>query len=326
MKKILFVAGALFAFAAFGMATQAFQATPPKGAFVNVPESESTAKDGPGDRVVVISKQINEFIYWIGAQRQVIGHDLTSVYPPQIEKKTSVGYHRALSAEGIISLQPSLVLTDGNMGPPAVLQQLKLVGVPIKIITPGPSMEDAQNLMLELGKYFGRERKAQAVVAQWKANMAKVMQASKLWANEPKPKVIMVHFGQAENIFFAVTRGPSAKILDWAGADNVLAHHPGFSKLTPALIADAQPEVIMANELAFSKYGSAKAFATMPGVSLTPAGKNLRIYEIKQGKVMYFGPRTPAAILQLAKDFYPEVFKQHPELTTLYDSLSKEQP
>jgi iron complex transport system substrate-binding protein len=324
MGKFLYIAACCtFLFAG---TCSARAAQPDKQAFANATASESTAKGPPGDRVVVISKQINEFIYWIGAQDAVVGHDLTAVYPPQIEKKTSVGYHRALSAEGIISLHPSVVLTDGNMGPPTVLKQLKLVGVPIKIIAPGKSTADAQQLMLELGKYFGREQQAEAVVARWKQDMAKVMDASKLWANEPKPRAVMVHFGQASNAFLAVTGGTAGQVMSWAGADNVLADKSRMTTLTPALMASAQPDVIIANELAFSKYGSAKAFATMPGVSLTPAGKSLRIHEIKQGKVMYYGPRTPAAILQLARDFHPEAFKQHPELTTLYNDLSKDQP
>lgn len=321
-KTLLALVCTAFSLAVFSTASLAQNRAP----FTNVPASESTATGAPGNRVVVISKQINEFIYWIGAENQVVAHDLTSTYPPQIKEKTSVGYHRALSAEGIISVHPSVILTDGNMGPPAVLRQLKLVGIPLKIITPGPSMADAQTLMLEVGRYFGREKQAEAVVAQWKANMAKVMEASKLWTNDPKPKTIMVHFGQAENIFFAVTGGPAGQLMDWAGADNVLAHKRGFNKLTPALLADAQPQVILANELAFSKYGSAKAFASMPGVSLTPAGKNLRIYEIDQSDVLYYGPRTPASILKLAEYFHPNVFEAHPELTTLYHELLKEQP
>jgi iron complex transport system substrate-binding protein len=83
---------------------------------------------GPSHRVVSVSKQINEFIYEIGAQDALIARDLTSVYPPQIRSLPSVGYHGGLSAEGIISMKPKLFLTDGNVGPKSVLDQLKKVG------------------------------------------------------------------------------------------------------------------------------------------------------------------------------------------------------
>src|SRR5207245_1884122 len=80
---------------------------------------------GGGTRVVRVSKQINEFLYDIHAESVLVARDLTSVYPPAITKLPSVGYHRALSAEGIISMRPTMLLTDGNLGPDAVVAQVK---------------------------------------------------------------------------------------------------------------------------------------------------------------------------------------------------------
>jgi heme transport system substrate-binding protein len=277
-------------------------------------------------RVVCVSKQINEFIYAIGAERHLVAHDLTSIYPPAIRKLPSVGYHRALSAEGIISMEPTVFLTDGNMGPHGVLGQLQEVGISIKVMPPGKSMADAQQLMLEVGRFFRREKQAQAVVAQWSADMAKVMALSKLWAHEPKPRIVMIHFGQIINNYLAVTGGPSNQLIAWAGGDNVLANGHGMERLTPELVADARPDVIIANEIAFGRFGSPEAFTQLPGVSLTPAGKNLRIYMITEQQSIYFGPRTPAAILTLAKDFHPRVFKSHPELLQLLKNLESQYP
>ena len=84
---------------------------------------------GQAERVVCVSKQINEFMFAIGAQDLLVGRDLTSIYPPAITTITSVGYHRALNAEGIISLRPTLFLTDGNYGPSEVTAQLQKVGI-----------------------------------------------------------------------------------------------------------------------------------------------------------------------------------------------------
>lgn len=329
MKKILQVASLVLALAAFSSGVaQAYQANPAagKGAFSDITQPPNQPAHYNLDRVVCVSKQINEFIYEIGAEQHLVAHDLTSIYPPAIRKVPSVGYHRALSAEGIISMQPTVLLTDGNMGPHAVLDQLLKVGIPVKVITPGKSMADAQKLMLEVGAFFDRQKQAEAVVAQWKSDMDKVMAASRLWANEPKPKVVMVHFGQIDNGYLAVTGGPANQLIEWAGGNNVLANNRGMARLTPALIANAQPDIIIANQIAFDRYGSAKAFTRLPGVSLTPAGKNARIYRIMEQQSIYFGPRSPAAILLLARDFHPQVFRQHPELATLLKELESQYP
>ena len=44
----------------------------------------------------------------------------------------------------------------------------------------------------------------------------------------------------------------------------------------------------------------------MPGINLTPAGKNLRIYRIDETEIMYFGPRTPGSVAKIARWLHGE--------------------
>lgn len=262
------------------------------------------AADRPGNRVVCVSKQINEFIYAIGAEDHLVAHDLTSVYPPQITKLPSVGYHRALSAEGIISMRPSLFLTDGNVGPQAVLDQLRKVGIPIKVMPPGKTMQGAQALLTQLGEYFHREAAAAKVLAQWRDAMAQVRAAQKRRAGKPRPRVLLIHFGQIINNYLAVNRGtPADRIIEWAGGVNAMTKVGGMTRLTPELIAKAAPDIIIANNVAFDRYGSVKKFKQMPGVALTPAARSNRIYRVEESAIIYFGPRTPQTVHKLAKLF-----------------------
>ncbi|MCA1816876.1 MAG: ABC transporter substrate-binding protein, partial [Acidobacteria bacterium] len=85
-----------------------------------------------GERLVVISQVYNEIIWALGAQGSVVGVDLSSTYPPEVKNVQTVGYHRALSAEGILSLHPTAVIHDDNIGPPQVVEQLKGLNVPLK--------------------------------------------------------------------------------------------------------------------------------------------------------------------------------------------------
>jgi iron complex transport system substrate-binding protein len=255
------------------------------------------AQPPPGDRVVCVSKQINEFIYDIGAESHLIARDLTSIYPPQIEKLPSVGYHRALSAEGIVSMRPSVLLTDGNVGPDPVLQQVRSVGIPVVTLEPGETPEDAQQLMLRLGQYFHREQAAQGVVAKWQAAMTRIPHETA----GNRPRVLMIHFGQIGNSYLGLSRGgPADRILEWAGGTNALDQVGGMAHLTPEIIARAAPDIIIATDVGFDRYGSAQKFRELPGVELTPAGKALRIYRIFETEIMYFSPRTPDSVTKIA--------------------------
>jgi iron complex transport system substrate-binding protein len=275
-------------------------------AFAACRGASGTGDPGATDRVVGVSKQLNEYLYAIGAEGVLVARDLTSIYPPPIQALPSVGYHRALSAEGIISARPTLVLTDGNVGPPPVLEQVRKVGIPVVELHPGSTVDSAQAALEELGRRFHRERAAASVLAAWKSGMARVLADSARWAAGPRPRVLLMHFGQIINNYLAVNRGsPADGMLRWAGGENAIDSVGGMTRLTPELIVKAAPDVIIATDVGFDRVGSSEKFAALPGVALTPAGKARRIFRIDETEIIYFGPRTPATVSKLATMLHP---------------------
>jgi iron complex transport system substrate-binding protein len=259
-----------------------------------------------GPRVVGVSKQINEYLYAIGAESVLVARDLTSIYPERIKSLPSVGYHRALSAEGIVSMHPTMLLTDGNLGPEAVVAQVRQVGIPVVIMSPGQGIDSAQQLMTRLGRQFHRERQADSVVAEWRRGMAAALADSARWTTQPR--VLVMHFGQLVNDYLAMKRGtPADQIIRWAGGVNAVDSIGGMMRLTPELIARAAPDVIIVTDVGFDRLGGADRFAALPGVALTPAGKSKRIYRVDESEVMYFGPRTPASLRRIAAELHPEL-------------------
>src|SRR5690348_12400272 len=71
--------------------------------------------DSGKDRIVSVSKQMTEFLFALNQGNKIVGIDLTSSYPPETKNITTVGYHRHLSSEGIISLNPTIVLHQGDV-------------------------------------------------------------------------------------------------------------------------------------------------------------------------------------------------------------------
>jgi iron complex transport system substrate-binding protein len=270
---------------------------------------------GGGARVVCVSKQINEFMYAIGAESVLVARDLTSIYPARIKSLPSVGYHRALSAEGIISMKPTLLLTDGNVGPEPVLAQVKQVGIPELTLAPGNTVDSAMALLTTLGRQFHREQAADSVVGAWRAGMDSLWRDTASWSAAAKattagaparPRVLIIHFGQIRNNYLALKRGgPADVMLHWAGAENAIDSVGGMAQLTPELIARAAPDVIIATDVGFDRYGSVEKFKTLPGVALTPAAQHDRIYRVDEQEIMYYGPRTPAVVRHLASIFHP---------------------
>jgi iron complex transport system substrate-binding protein len=260
-----------------------------------------------GPRVVGVSKQINEYLYDIGAESVLVARDLTSIYPDRIRRLPSVGYHRGLSAEGIISMRPTMLLTDGNLGPDAVIAQVRKVGIPVMIMTPGQGPDSAQQLMARLGREFHHERQADSVLAGWRREMSGALADSARWVAEKRPRVLVMHFGQVVNDYLALQRGTTAdQIVRWAGGVNALDSAGSMLRLTPELIARVAPDVIIATDVGFDRMGGVDRFAALPGVALTPAGKAKRIHRVDESEVMYFGPRTPASLRRITAWLHPE--------------------
>jgi iron complex transport system substrate-binding protein len=268
-------------------------------------QNERTA-GGEAQRIVCIGQAYNEMIYALGAQKNLVGVDYSSTYPPEIRKLPTVGYHRALSAEGILSLKPTLILHDGNIGPDAVVRQLQALHVPMKTFrAKDDSIEGAKALLREMGAFFHVERRAEELCAKIDRDMAAAADAVKKYRDTPR--VAVIHFGRASNVYLLVGNGgggdagTAGKMVALAGGAMAIQKQ-GMQRLaSPELIAKSNPQVILMTEFGFDRLGSADKATTLPGVAETDAARHHRIYRVSEHELMVFGPETGQSVLQLAK-------------------------
>lgn len=264
--------------------------------------------DGTKDiRIVCISKQLTEMVFALGKGHDIVAKDLTSTYPDSAKLLPTVGYHRALSAEGIISMNPDVVIHSNDIGPETVLPQLKKAGVNTKAFGAANTYDSAKMLVKELGDYFGVPAKADSIVKKMDADMEAVYAAEKTLTDTPT--VMLIHYGQANNNFFVMSgrknEGPGDRMLKLAGGKPAVYDAKGARQISAEAIAVANPDVIIATDFGFDKMGGAENFKTLPGVGLTNAAKNNRIYRFEEHDIIYFGPRTAENILKLMKLIHP---------------------
>ncbi|MEM6555336.1 MAG: ABC transporter substrate-binding protein, partial [Pseudomonadota bacterium] len=69
------------------------------------------------DRIVSVGGDVTEIIYALGEGDRIAATDSTSVYPLKALATPKVGYVRNLSAEGVLSVEPDLILISGAAGP-----------------------------------------------------------------------------------------------------------------------------------------------------------------------------------------------------------------
>jgi iron complex transport system substrate-binding protein len=261
---------------------------------------------GGEQRIVCIGQAYNEMIYALGAQSNLVGVDYSSTFPEEIKKLPTVGYHRALSAEGILSLKPTLIIHDNNIGPETVVRQLQSLNIPMKTFqSKNDSPDGAKALLREMGAFFHKEQRAEELCAKIDRDMAAATDAAKKFSSTPT--VAVIHFGRASNVYLIVGNGgggdasTAGKMVEMAGGKMAIEKRGMQQMTSPEIIAKSNPQVILMTEYGFDRLGSAEQAKTLPGVAETDAAKNGRIYRVSEHELMYFGPETGENILKLAK-------------------------
>jgi len=271
------------------------------GRFSNAPTNSGA------ERYVVISQVYNEIIWALGAQDRVVGVDLSSTYPPEVKNVQTVGYHRALSAEGILSLHPTAVIQDGNIGPPQVVEQLQSLNIPLMaFVAKNNSIDGTKALFREMGTYFHKEERAEELCKTLDSQMAASLEKVKQYAGD-SPRVAVIHFGRASNIYMVVGKGgegdggAASRMIEWAGGEMAI-DAKGMQRMTsPELVAQANPDVILVTDFGCDRLGgSTDEIKALPGVGTSNAAKNNRIYRIEENQLMYFGPRTGENVEKVA--------------------------
>ncbi|HTG31439.1 MAG TPA: ABC transporter substrate-binding protein [Thermoanaerobaculia bacterium] len=269
--------------------------------------NEEKAAAPQAERIIVIGQQYNEIIWDLGAEKDIVGVDFSSTYPPAVKKVQTVGYHRALSAEGILSLKPTLIIHDGSVGPPQVMQQIASLKIPTKTFAAkNDSIDGTKALIREIGAYFHKAEKAEEICRKLDADLAKSLEEVKRYTD--RPRVAVIHFGRASNIYLVVGSGGkgdgggAGQMISWAGGQMAIDKKGMERMASPEVVAKANPDVILMSEFGYDRLGgSLDQIKALPGVATSDAAKNNRIYRVVEHDMMYLNPDSGANVARLAK-------------------------
>ena len=241
-------------------------------------------------------------VFALGKGHELVAVDLSSTYPDSAKLLKTVGYHRSLSAESIISMTPDLVIHSNDIGPDNVLPQIQKAGLTVKAFGGANTIDSARLLLKELGQYFGVEEKADSIIHKMDEGIARAKDSLQKMNVKDSLRVMIIHFGLRNNNYFVMSgrKGVGDKMVRLAGCTPALYDGKGAREMSAEAVALANPDVIIATDFGFDRMGTMDKFiASVPGVSLTNAGKNKRIVRFEEHDIVYFGPRSGENIINL---------------------------
>ncbi len=119
----------------------------------------------PAERIVSLAPNLTEILFHIEAGSKVVGVSEYSDFPMAASQIRKVGASNQLDIEGILSLEPDLVVAWESGNPAEDLTQLERLGITV-FRTESRTIEDIASLMRSLGTLtgatlLGNERAAQ---------------------------------------------------------------------------------------------------------------------------------------------------------------------
>jgi iron complex transport system substrate-binding protein len=250
---------------------------------------------------------LSEWVSALGGEAKLVGVDTTSQHPQSLKTLPSIGYQRSLSAEGILSLRPDILIGTEEMGPPPVLAQVKAAKVRVELFSAQADLPTLTQNLTHLGQLLGAEAQAkqrlQTYQQQLDAQQERVAQAQ---TAQQAPGVLLL-LGHAGGKPLIAGKDTAADwLLQQAGGRN-LATHSGYKPFSVESLASLDPEVLVFADRALSgEAAKAALFKENPILNSSRAAKAGRVMELDPTLLVGgLGPRLPAALKTLTDGFYP---------------------
>jgi iron complex transport system substrate-binding protein len=260
--------------------------------------STDTADLATASRLVAVGGSVTEIIYALGEGDRLIARDTTSVYPEAALALPDVGYMRALSPEGVLSVDPDAIIALEGSGPPEAVEVLEKASVPVVTV---PETFDRAGILAKIrviGDAIGASGEAAKLAS---AVDAEIKAAESQAAASAQPVGVMFILSMQGGKALASGTGTAADgIIKMAGGRNVVSGFAGYRQLSDEAIVSAKPDVILMMDREGDAAASDRELAAHPAVGATPAARAGRVVRMDGSYLLGFGPRTAGAIRDLA--------------------------
>lgn len=254
-------------------------------------------------RIVSIGGAVTEILYALGLSDRVVAVDTTSLYPDEaLKNKPNVGYFRALSAEGVLGLNPSLVLAIDGAGPQETVSVLEAAAVPFVRVLDHYSADGILQKIRLIAKATGQHGRGECLATQVTADVA-ALAAQRQRIRQPARVMFVISFLNGRPM--VAGRNTAADgIIRMAGAVNAIDAYEGYKQISDEAVIAAGPDTVLVMQRGRDNIDAATVFS-QAAFTMTPAAARKSFIAMDGLYLLGFGPRTATAARDLAERLYP---------------------
>jgi iron complex transport system substrate-binding protein len=258
-----------------------------------------TVRDASRILAVNLYGSLAEIVYGLGLGARLVGRDRSTTFAGARNLPLVTGTGHDLAAEAVLRLDPTVVITDGSIGPNAVLAQLRAAGVPVVLVDDEQSVAGVATHVRAVAAALGVRDAGEHLAAR----IGRDLLAARPGAATTKPVVAFLYLRGSAGVYLLGGDGAgSDDLIEAAGGIDAgtRAHLQRFRPITSEALAAARPDVILVMTGSLASVGGVDGLLAMPGIAQTPAAAHRRVIAVDDGLLLSFGTRTPRVVSALA--------------------------
>ncbi|MGJ8662847.1 MAG: heme/hemin ABC transporter substrate-binding protein [Marinicella sp.] len=251
------------------------------------------------NRYISAGGSITEIMHKLGLGDQIIAVDSSSYYPPEAFAKPHVGYFRRLSAEGVLSTNPTHLIASNGAGPDEALQQINNAGVEVKVFKQEVyTLESWQQYLLEVGMYFNAKEQAQQIIADVTSQLASMKRSG-----EKRTGVFLMDVGDRGPVAAGQNTVPNM-LMKLAHINNIVNEFEGFKPYSAERLIQIKPELIIMPSHVVERMGGEEKICQNLTIAMTTADRGCDILVLDALLALGFGTRIDDAVKVLVNHEY----------------------
>ena len=263
----------------------------------------AVAQEKP-DGIVAIGGSVTEIIYALGASDRLIARDTTSSYPPEVTALPDVGYMRALSPEGVLSVDPALIIAEEGAGPIETINVLEDANIPFVTVPDAYSVSGVSAKIIAVGDAIGEKANAEVLADTLRRELDEITRASVQSREDTPKRVLFILSTQGGRIMASGAGTAAAAMIEMAGGENAVSAFEGYKPLTDEAVIATAPDAILMMEREGDHDSTVEDLLKMPVIASTPAAKTRAVIRMDGLYLLGFGPRTASAVADLNRALY----------------------
>ncbi|WP_238694291.1 heme/hemin ABC transporter substrate-binding protein [Nocardioides daphniae] len=281
------------------------------------PELPATVTDAQGNKVTVTDASrilaldlygtLSRTVFELGLGDRLVGRDTSTQFDQALDLPLVTPKGHDLSAEAILALDPTVIISDTTLGPIDVLLQMEEAGIPVVWVESDRNLGNVGDLTRMTATALGLPEAGTLLADRIDAEVEEV--TAKIAAQAPadrddRLRTVFLYVRGTAGVYYMFGQGSGADdLIDAVGAYDVADEikWKGMRPVTAEGLVAAAPELVVMMTGGLKSTGGVDGLLEkLPALAQTAAGRNKRIVTVDDSLVLGYGPNTADVLNALA--------------------------